>query len=106
MRVLNLISAIFVFTVVFLTINAQSEDCQYENMTVGKDQNLILEDERIWLCGDILIDGHLVIKDSHLNVNRTLDYTTSEIRINPGGQLDIMNTTTVSYTHLTLPTKA
>ena len=93
MRVLNLISAIFVFTVVFLTINAQSEDCQYENMTVGKDQNLILEDERIWLCGDILIDGHLVIKDSHLNVNRTLDYTTSEIRINPGGQLDIMNTT-------------
>ena len=38
-------------------------------------------------------DSHLTIKDSNLNVNRTLDLTTSEIRINPGGQLDILNTT-------------
>ena len=93
MRVLSIISAIFVFAVLFLTLNAESEECQYENMTVSSDQSIVLDGEHIWLCGDILIDGHLVIKDSYLNVNRTLDYTTSEIRINPGGQLDIINTT-------------
>ncbi len=100
MRVLSIVSAIFVFTVLFLTLNAESEECQYENMTVASDQNLVLEGEHIWLCGDILIDGHLVIKDSYLNVNLTLDSTTSEIRINPGGQLDIINTTISTMEYL------
>ncbi len=108
MRVLNIVSAIFVFAVLFLTLNAEAEECQYENMTVASDQSLVLEEENIWLCGDILIDGYLVIKDSHLNVNRTLDYTTSEIRINPGGQLDIINTTisTMEYNPYTLVSDA
>ena len=65
MRVLSIISAIFVFAVLFLTLNAESEECQYENMTVSSDQNIVLDGEHIWLCGDILIDGHLVIKDSY-----------------------------------------
>tara|TARA_B100001250_G_scaffold180652_1_gene155352 strand:- start:222 stop:1652 length:1431 start_codon:yes stop_codon:yes gene_type:complete len=93
MRIFSILSAIFLGVIIFLTINAEAESCQYENFTVEKEQDLIFENEDIWLCGDILIDGHLVIKDSNLNVNRTLDLTTSEIRINPGGQLDIINTT-------------
>ena len=44
MRVLNIVSAIFVFAVLFLTLNAEAEECQYENMTVASDQSLVLED--------------------------------------------------------------
>ena len=93
MRVFGLVCAIFVLAVLFLSSGVESEECQYENLTVGRDESLLIENQEIWLCGDILIDGNLVIKDSHLNVNRTLDKTTSEIRINPGGNLEISNTT-------------
>ena len=93
MRVLNIVSAIFVFTIIFITFNAEADEYHHVNLTVEKDQTLVFDNDQIWLYGDILIDGHLVIKDSNLNVNRTLDWTTSEIRINPGGQLDIINTT-------------
>ena len=93
MRILCLVSVIFVYVIIFFTLNAESETCQYENMTVEKDETVVFDNQQIWLCGDILIDGHLVIENSHLNVNRTLDYTTSEIRINPGGYLEIINTT-------------
>ena len=93
MRVFSTLSAIFFGAIIFLTMNAEAESCQYENFTVQKGQEFSFDNEDIWLCGDILIDGHLIIKDSNLNVNRTLDLTTSEIRINPGGQLDILNTT-------------
>ena len=64
MRVLNIVSAIFVFAVLFLTLNAESEECQYENMTVSSDQSIVLDGEHIWLCGDKHVDGHIVIKDS------------------------------------------
>ena len=93
MRVLNIVSAIFVFAIIFITFNVEADEYQHVNLTVEKDQTLVFDNDQIWLYGDILIDGHLVIKDSNLNVNRTLDWTTSEIRINPGGQLDIINTT-------------
>ncbi len=93
MRMLSLVGVIFIYVIVFFTLNAESESCQYENMTVEKDQTMTFDNEQIWLCGDILIDGHLIIENSNLNVNRTLDSTTSEIRINPGGYLEIINTT-------------
>ena len=93
MRVLTLVGAIFVFTIFFFTLGAVSEQHNFENLTVSKDQVLIFEDDQIWLQGDIIIDGQLTIKDSNLNVNQTLDLTTSEIRINPGGELNFINTT-------------
>ena len=96
MRVLTLVGAIFVFTIFFFTLGAVSEQHNFENLTVSKDQVLIFEDDQIWLQGDIIIDGQLTIKDSNLNVNQTLDLTTSEIRINPGGELNFINTTVSS----------
>ena len=93
MRVLTLVGAIFVFTIFFFTLGAVSEQHNFENLTVSKDQVLIFEDDQIWIQGDIIIDGHLTIRGSNLNVNQTLDLTTSEIRINPGGELNFINTT-------------
>ena len=93
MRILTLVGAIFVYTIFFFTLGAVSEQHNFENLTIAKDEVLILEDDQIWLQGDIIIDGHLTIKDSNLNVNQTLDLTTSEIRINPGGELNLINTT-------------
>ena len=99
MRILTLVGAIFVFTLFFFTLGAVSEQHNFVNLTVDKDQVLVLEGDQIWLQGDIIIDGQLTIKDSNLNVNQTLDLTTSEIRINPGGELNFINTTvsTVEY---------
>ena len=93
MRVLSIVSAIFVFAIIFITFNAEADEYQHVNLTVEKNQTLVFDNDQIWLYGDILVDGHLVIKNSNLNVNKTLDLTTSEIRINPGGHLDIINTT-------------
>ena len=93
MRVLRIVSAIFVFAIIFFTFNAEADEYHHVNLTVEKNQTLVYDNDQIWLYGDILVDGHLVIKNSNLNVNKTLDLTTSEIRINPGGQLDIINTT-------------
>ncbi len=93
MRILTLVGVIFIFTLFFFTFGAVSEQHNFENLTIAKDEFLILEDDQIWLQGDIIIDGHLTIKDSNLNVNQTLDLTTSEIRINPGGELNLINTT-------------
>ena len=67
MRVLNIVSAIFVFAVLFLTLNAESEECQYENMTVSTDQNIVIDGEHIWLCGDILI----AVSYTHLTLPTT-----------------------------------
>ena len=99
MRILTLVGAIFVCTIFFFTLGAVSEQHNFENLTIAKDDVLILEADQIWLQGDIIIDGHLTIKDSNLNVNQTLDLTTSEIRINPGGELNFINTTvsTIEY---------
>jgi len=99
MRILTLVGAISVFTLFFFTLGAVSEQHNFVNLTVDKDQVLVLEGDQIWLQGDIIIDGQLTIKDSNLNVNQTLDLTTSEIRINPGGELNFINTTvsTVEY---------
>ena len=41
--------------------------------------------------GDILIDGEVTFDNCSLNVNRTLDNTTSEIRVRPDGQLNLFN---------------
>ena len=93
MRILTLVGAIFVCTIFFFTLGAVSEQHNFENLTIAKDDVIILEGDQIWLQGDIIIDGHLTIKDSNLNVNQTLDLTTSEIRINHGGELNLINTT-------------
>ena len=57
MRVFSTLSAIFFGAIIFLTMNAEAESCQYENFTVQKGQEFTFDNEDIWLCGDILIDG-------------------------------------------------
>ncbi|RZD33515.1 MAG: hypothetical protein CXT75_11560, partial [Methanobacteriota archaeon] len=65
MRILTLVGVIFIFTLFFFTFGAVSEQHNFENLTIAKDEFLILEDDQIWLQGDIIIDGHLTIKDSN-----------------------------------------
>jgi hypothetical protein len=93
MRRLGLVSVFFLCTIVFLSLNASSEVHKFDNLTVAEDDTLTFTDDQIWLQGDILIDGKITFENCSLNVNRTLDLTTSEIRVKPGGQLNLFNTT-------------
>jgi hypothetical protein len=93
MRRLGLVSVFFLCTIVFLSLNASSEVHKFDNLTVAEDDILTFTDDQIWLQGDILIDGKITFENCSLNVNRTLDLTTSEIRVKPGGQLNLFNTT-------------
>ena len=93
MRIFGVVAAFFFFTIVFLTLNASSEVHHFDNLTVAEEEVRIFTDDQIWLQGDILIDGEVTFENCSLNVNRTLDLTTSEIRIKPGGQLNLYNTT-------------
>ena len=61
------------------------------HVDVGED--ILITHSHIWLEGDFLIDGNLSIENSHINVNRSLDMTISEIRINSTGILNIHNCT-------------
>ena len=60
---------------------------------VDEGQDILITHSHIWLEGDFLIDGNLSIENSHINVNRSLDMTISEIRINSTGILNIHNCT-------------
>ena len=67
------------------------------NFTMGlhvdKGEDWLISNAQIWLEGDILVDGNLSIINSHINVNRSLDMTISEIRVNSTGSLNIFNCT-------------
>jgi hypothetical protein len=93
MRIFGIVSAFFFFTIVFLTFNASSEMHKFDNLTIADGEVRTFTDDQIWLQGDILVNGQLTFENCSLNVNRTLDLTTSEIRIKPGGQLNLFNTT-------------
>lgn len=60
---------------------------------VGIEEDWLITHSQIWLEGDILVDGNLSIENSHINVNRSLDMTISEIRVNSTGILNIFNCT-------------
>ena len=60
---------------------------------VEEGEDILITHSHIWLEGDFLIDGNLSIENSHINVNRSLDMTISEIRINSTGILNIHNCT-------------
>ena len=67
------------------------------NFTMGLhvplQEDLLISDAHIWLEEDTLVDGNLSIENSHINVNRSLDMTISEIRVNSTGSLNIFNCT-------------
>ena len=93
MRILTVLSAFFVLSIIFLTGDALSQKFEYSSLTVSEDESVTFDGDQLWIDGDILIDGDLTIKNSHINVNRSLDLTVSEIRINSTGKLDLVNTT-------------
>ena len=93
MRNLVLFGAAFVCSLLFLTLGASSEAHEFETLLVPQDQDLEFKNDTIWMEGDILIDGTLSIENCQINVNRSLDFTTSEIRVNSTGFLVIKNTT-------------
>ena len=87
------LSAFFAISIIFLTSTAVSEKYEYDNLTVSSGESITFDTDELWIQGDILIDGELTIKDSVINVNRSLDLTISEIRINSTGKLNLVNTT-------------
>jgi len=93
MRLTLTLSAFFVFSIIFLTINAKSEKYIHDNWQISSGESEIFDGDEFWLQGDILVDGELTIKNSSINVNRSLDLTISEIRINSTGKLNLINTT-------------
>ena len=93
MRNVALFGAAFVCSLLFLTLGASSEAHEFETLLVPQDQDLEFKNDTIWMEGDILIDGTLSIENCQINVNRSLDFTTSEIRVNSTGFLVIKNTT-------------
>ncbi len=109
----HLISGIFIFAL-FLVINgASSETLEYDVLKVDYGDEVTISNSEIWLDGDILVDGNLSIKNSHINVNRSIDLTLTEIRINSTGNLLISNSTistisndTLSYSMYTIVSDA
>ena len=91
MRILTILSALFALSIIFLTGDALSQKFEYSSLTVSEDESVIFDGDQLWIEGDILIDGDLTIKNSHIHVNRSLDLTVSEIRINSTGKLDLVN---------------
>jgi len=109
----HLISGIFIFAL-FLVINGvSSETLEYDVLKVDYGDEVTISNSEIWLDGDILVDGNLSIKNSHINVNRSIDLTLTEIRINSTGNLLISNSTistisndTLSYSMYTIVSDA
>ena len=99
MRILSLMGAIFVLSLIFFTLDASSEQYNFDNLTVENTETRTFSNDVIWVQGDILIDGLLTIENCSLNVNLTLDQTISEIRINSSGQLNLFNTSISTMKH-------
>jgi len=104
MRILTILSALFVLSIILLTGDALSQKFEYSNFTVSEDESVTFDGDQLWIEGDILIDGDLMIKNSHIHVNRSLDLTISEIRINSTGKLDLVNTTVTTTANETYGT--
>jgi hypothetical protein len=104
MRILTILSALFVLSIIFLTGDALSQKFEYSSLTVSEDESVIFDGDQLWIEGDMLIDGDLTIKNSHIHVNRSLDLTVSEIRINSTGKLDLVNTTVTTTANETYGT--
>ncbi|OIR12628.1 MAG: hypothetical protein BEU03_00310 [Marine Group III euryarchaeote CG-Epi6] len=82
--------------------DVSSETLQYEVLKVDYGDELMISNSEMWLDGDILVDGNLSIENSHINVNRSIDLTISEIRINSTGELRIINSTISAFSNDTL----
>lgn len=113
MRILSLIGVVFVFGLICFSIDASSETYNFDNLTVSKAETLTFSNDTLWVEGDILIDGILIVENCSLNINRTLDLTISEIRINSTGKLSFIDTTistmeneTYGFTYYTLVSDA
>ena len=98
----HLICGIFIFSLIFVINDVSSETQQYEVLKVDYRDELMISNSEIWLDGDILVDGNLSIENSHINVNRSIDLTISEIRINSTGELRIINSTISAFSNDTL----
>ena len=68
-----------------LEITVSSESLDYDVLKIDLGEDVTISNSDIWLNGDILVDGNLSIENSHINVNRSIDLTISEIRINSTG---------------------
>jgi len=93
MRLMLSLIVFFALSIIFLTSTAVSEKYEYDNLTVSSGESITFDADELWIQGDILIDGELTIKDTVVNVNRSLDLTISEIRVNSTGKLNLINTT-------------
>ena len=68
MRILGIGVAFFLFTIVFLSLNASSEVHKFDNLTVGEGEIRTFTDDLIFLQGDMLIDGE-VPSESMINIS-------------------------------------
>ena len=98
----HIICGIFIFSLIFVINDVSSETLQYEVLKVDYGDELMISNSEMWLDGDILVDGNLSIENSHINVNRSIDLTISEIRINSTGELRIFNSTISAFSNDTL----
>ncbi len=113
MNLCHHISGIFFFSLIFVISSVSSETLEYEELKIGYGEDFTISNSEVWLDGDILVDGNLSIENSHINVNRSIDLTVSEIRINSTGELRISNSTistigndTLSYSMYTIVSDA
>ena len=97
-----IICGIFIFSLIFVINDVSSETLEYEVLKIDYGDELVISNSEIWLDGDILVDGNLSIENSHINVNRSIDLTISEIRINSTGELRIINSTISAFSNDTL----
>ena len=98
----HIICGIFIFSFIFVINDVSSETLEYDVLKVNYGDDLNISNSEIWLDGDILVDGNLSIENSHINVNRSIDLTISEIRINSTGELRISNSTISAFSNDTL----
>ena len=93
----HIIGIVLIFSLFFVVAGASSESLEYEVLKVGSDENVTISNSELRLNGDILVDGNLSLVNSHIIVNRSVDLTISEIRINSTGELRIINSTISAY---------
>ncbi len=95
----HIIGVIFIFSLFLVMTEVSSESLEYDVLKVDLGEDVTISNSNLWLNGDILVDGNLSIENSHINVNRSIDLTISEIRINSTGELRILNSTISAYSN-------
>jgi len=93
MRLRHMIGSFLLFSIIIMAGEVSSEKLEYEELKVDLGEVVSVSNSQIWLEGDILVDGSLSIENTHINVNRSLDMTISELRVNSTGSLNISNCT-------------